>query len=124
MDYAPTDDTGNHNPYRMLRNLSNSNPTLNKQPNVHVEYEMSLPIDVSAYRHPPYSSLWNLNQRCFFLAFSRTPFAHLPKLFSLFLISFSMKLVTKTAQFLTILNCTRETKLYVNYYGRQFFIFK
>lgn len=66
MDYTPTDQTGNHNPYRMLRNLSNSNPSLNKQPNVHVEYELSLPIDVSAYRHPPYTSLWNLNQRCIF----------------------------------------------------------
>lgn len=63
MDCVPTDDTGNHMPYGMLRNLSNSNPTLNKHPNVHVEYQLSMPIDVSAYRHPPYSSLWNLNQR-------------------------------------------------------------
>ncbi|KAJ6636224.1 hypothetical protein Bhyg_14812 [Pseudolycoriella hygida] len=61
MEYVPTDETGNLNPYRMLRNLSNSNPTLNKQPNVHVEYELSLPME--AYRHPPYASLWNLNQR-------------------------------------------------------------
>lgn len=65
MDYTPTDEGGNHN--RMIRNLSNSNPSLNKQSNVHVEYELSLPIDVSAYRHPPYSSLWNLNQRWFLL---------------------------------------------------------
>ncbi|KAG4072163.1 hypothetical protein HA402_015662 [Bradysia odoriphaga] len=62
MDSAATDETGSHIPYGMLRNFSNSNPTLNKHPNVHVEYQLSMPIDVAAYRHPPYSSLWNLNQ--------------------------------------------------------------
>lgn len=78
MDYAPNDDIANHNPYRMLRNLSNSNPTLNKQPNVHVEYELSLPIDVSTYRHPPYSSLWNLNQRFLLLNIILLPCSLLP----------------------------------------------
>lgn len=50
-------------PYRMMRNISNSNPSLEgKAPNddVHVEYEVAVPI-VQSFRHTPYHSLWNLN---------------------------------------------------------------
>lgn len=74
--------------YKMLRNFSNSNPSLqqlNRIPNnlpdggigtnnnglngnspsnpnnVSVEYEVSVPI-IQSYRHTPYHSLWNLNQ--------------------------------------------------------------
>lgn len=68
--------------YKMLKNLSNSNPSLqqmNRPPNgipdggipnthganinnnVQVEYEVSVPI-VQSFRHTPYHSLWNLNQ--------------------------------------------------------------
>lgn len=66
--------------YKMMRNFSNSNPSLEvAKPNgineisasainapgnnngVHVEYEVSVPI-VQSFRHTPYHSLWNLNQ--------------------------------------------------------------
>lgn len=71
--------------YKMFRGFSNSNPSLqqiNRIPNgipdgginhlnnnstntannnVHVEYEVSVPI-VQSFRHTPYHSLWNLNQ--------------------------------------------------------------
>lgn len=71
-------------PYKMLRNFSNSNPSLelskstgNNSSNfdapigtmdnagngngIHVEYELSVPI-IQSFRHTPYHSLWNLNQ--------------------------------------------------------------
>lgn len=71
-------------PYKMLRNFSNSNPSLelskvatNQNNNfesaigtldspgnnngIHVEYELSVPI-IQSFRHTPYHSLWNLNQ--------------------------------------------------------------
>lgn len=66
----------NNNPpaaaaYRMMRSMSNSNPSLDVQVpapmllpsnDVHVEYEVSVPV-VPSFRHTPYHSLWNLNQR-------------------------------------------------------------
>jgi len=54
--------------YKMMRNVSNSNPHLDKiapttttTSDVHVEYEVSVPI-VPSFRHTPYHSLWNLHQ--------------------------------------------------------------
>lgn len=98
MDYAMCDDTGNNIPYRMLKSLSYSNPTLNRQPNVQVEYELSLPIDVST-RHQPYSSLWNLNQRCF----KQTSF-----LFFLKLEPLSKDFQLRSYKELNIANCNRD----------------
>lgn len=51
--------------YKNMRNISNSNPSLeinkSQSDDVHVEYEVSVPI-VQSFRHTPYHSLWNLNQ--------------------------------------------------------------
>lgn len=60
MAYIETDPTA----YKMIRNISNSNPSLESNKpadDVHVEYEVSVPI-VQSFRHTPYHSLWNLNQ--------------------------------------------------------------
>lgn len=56
-----------HNSYPlMMRTMSNSNPALDKNNVHHVEYEMSVPI-VQSFRHTPYHSLWNLNQRYYYI---------------------------------------------------------
>ena len=54
--------TINHiaNNYRQ-RSVSNSNPSLERQSDVHVEYEVAVPI-VPSFRHTPYHSLWDLHQ--------------------------------------------------------------
>uniref|UniRef100_A0A6P4FBC1 ATPase-like fidgetin n=1 Tax=Drosophila rhopaloa TaxID=1041015 RepID=A0A6P4FBC1_DRORH len=58
-------------PFMRQRSLTSSNPALERStamsvrpqspPNVQVEYEMAVPF-VSAYRHTPYHSLWDLHQ--------------------------------------------------------------
>ncbi|XP_022217866.2 katanin p60 ATPase-containing subunit A1 isoform X2 [Drosophila obscura] len=57
-------------PFMRQRSLTSSNPALERTalalrpqspPNVQVEYEVAVPF-VSAYRHTPYHSLWDLHQ--------------------------------------------------------------
>ncbi|SPP83160.1 Hypothetical predicted protein, partial [Drosophila guanche] len=57
-------------PFMRQRSLTSSNPALERTalalrphspPNLQVEYEVAVPF-VSAYRHTPYHSLWDLHQ--------------------------------------------------------------
>lgn len=56
--------------FKIGRHVSNSNPTLDRtsSSDVHVEYEVSVPI-VPSFRHTPYHSLWNLHEWYFFFGY-------------------------------------------------------
>lgn len=62
----PNNNGNNNTIYRNSnkRSVSNSNPSLfdNNKTNsdVHVEYELSVPI-IQSFRHTPYHSLWDLH---------------------------------------------------------------
>ncbi|XP_037728969.1 katanin p60 ATPase-containing subunit A1 isoform X1 [Drosophila subpulchrella] len=68
--YNQSQQTATH-PFMRQRSLTSSNPALERSnaiavrpqspPNVQVEYEVAVPF-VSAYRHTPYHSLWDLHQ--------------------------------------------------------------
>jgi len=68
--YNQPQQTATH-PFMRQRSLTSSNPALERSnaiavrpqspPNVQVEYEVAVPF-VSAYRHTPYHSLWDLHQ--------------------------------------------------------------
>lgn len=64
--HQPHSNMSNQNIYLRKRSVSNSNPALDRPapaPDIpiQVQYEVAVPF-VSAYRHTPYHSLWDLHE--------------------------------------------------------------